>query len=358
MRKIVIILTICFATVCKLFSQDPYITTPGPYGQTFMSYQLSENILYSGTSRYRITSTVDSGNVSMLVNGKYEETAVTVPAGQSATITIDFQGKGGSYVQSPSGYIYLNFYDTFYPDTLTATIYDSTGGDDGIEWVDWSNVSTTSPYLLFRAHIPDWMAGLKKIEIRVKSRAGVATKVSEVEYILQHPGQFESGLVNKWADNTLWSKFTMKDTANATKITLDNLSGAATFQQLYIGTANSKDTNAKVFVEGSVRARKMEVNESNWPDYVFSKNYRLPSLQEIQQFIKENNHLPGIPSAAEVEAKGLDIGKNQSALMQKVEELTLYLINQNEQILKQNEQIKVQQEQINELKNLLQQKIK
>jgi hypothetical protein len=344
MRKILTAFIICIVAAFKLFAQDPYITTPGAFGQTFMSYQLSENILYSGTSRYRITSTVDQNNVPMLINGKYEETAVTVPAGQSATLTIDFQAKGSGYVQSPGGYIYLNFYDTYYPDTLTATIYDSTGDDDGIEWEDWSNVSTTSPYLLFRAHIPDFITNLKKIEIRVKSRADVATKISEVEYLLEHPGQYEHGLLTKFENNTIWSDLVVKDTGNIQRAFVKN-TGLAYFQKLGIGTTNTNDT-AKLFVEGQIRARQVKVDEDSWPDYVFAKNYKLPSLQQLEAFIKKNSHLPGIPSADEVQTKGLDIGKNQAALMQKIEELTLYLI-------KQDQRIKEQQKQIDVLKKLL-----
>lgn len=347
MRKIIIALIICIAAAVTLHAQDPYITTPGVYGQTYMSYQLSENVLYSGTSRYRITSSVNQSYVPTLVNGRYDDSVFVVAAGQSATITIDFSAKGSGYVQNTDGYIYLNFHDTYYPDTLTATLYDSTGGNDGIEWTDWSNVSTTSPYLLFRAHIPGWLNGLQKIVIRVKSRTSVATKISEIEYLLAQPGQYESGLFTKFGNNTIWNDVTIKDTGNVQRAFIKN-TGLAYFQKLGIGTTNTNDT-AKLFVEGQIRCRQVKVDEDAWPDYVFANNYKLPSLRNIRQFIKENNHLPGIPSAAEVQTKGLDIGKNQAALMQKVEELTLYLI-------KQDEQIKEQQKQIDELKRLLQKK--
>jgi len=350
MRKILIAFTICITVVINLHAQDPYITTYSEYsGQTGMSYQLSENILYSGASRYRVTSTVNQSNVPTLFNGKYDDSVVTVPAGQSATITIDFSAKGSGYVQNPGGYIYMNFYDLFYADSLTATIYDSTGGDDGIAWDDWTNVSTSSPYLLFRAHIPVWINKLQRIEIRVKSRASVATKISEIEYLLEYPGQYESGLFTKFGNNTTNNDLIVKDTGNVQRAYIKN-TGLAYFQKLGIGTTNTNDT-AKLFVEGQIRARQVKVDEDAWPDYVFAKNYQLPSLQHIQKFIKENNHLPGIPSAAEVQTKGLDIGKNQAALMEKIEELTLYLI-------KQDEQIKAQQKQINQLKLLLKQKKK
>src|SRR5690349_7081500 len=62
------------------------------------------------------------------------------------------------------------------------------------------------------------------------------------------------------------------------------------------------------------------------------KQYQLTSLTEVEDFIKQNNHLPGIPSAAEVEKRGLDVGDNQAALLKKIEELTLYTIQQDKEL--------------------------
>jgi hypothetical protein len=73
-------------------------------------------------------------------------------------------------------------------------------------------------------------------------------------------------------------------------------------------------------------------NVANWPDYVFHENYSLMSLSELEKSIKSNNHLPGIPAAAEVEQNGVLVGDMQKKLLQKVEELTLYTIEQDKQI--------------------------
>lgn len=90
----------------------------------------------------------------------------------------------------------------------------------------------------------------------------------------------------------------------------------------------------KLFVEGSIRARNVRVDPDTWPDYVFYKNYKLPSLAEIERFIQKNNHLPGIPSATEVKEKGLDVGNNHALLLKKIEELTLYVIELNKKMEK------------------------
>ena len=71
---------------------------------------------------------------------------------------------------------------------------------------------------------------------------------------------------------------------------------------------------------------------SGWPDYVFGEEYKLMSLGETEQYIKENGHLPGVPSAQEVEDEGLSLGEMNARLMQKVEELTLHVIELQKQI--------------------------
>jgi hypothetical protein len=70
----------------------------------------------------------------------------------------------------------------------------------------------------------------------------------------------------------------------------------------------------------------------NWPDYVFDERHRLPDLNEVQQFIKENKRLPGIPSAADIEKNGLRIGEMQKMQMEKIEELTLYILELKKEI--------------------------
>ncbi|SMC75249.1 hypothetical protein [Pedobacter africanus] len=92
---------------------------------------------------------------------------------------------------------------------------------------------------------------------------------------------------------------------------------------LGIGVGNPQD---KLAVNGKIRAHEIKVETANWPDYVFAKDHQLPTLQETEKHIKDKGHLPGIPSAAEVKANGIDLGEMNAKLLQKIEELTLYLI--------------------------------
>ena len=79
-------------------------------------------------------------------------------------------------------------------------------------------------------------------------------------------------------------------------------------------------------VNGTIRGRKVVVELTGWPDYVFDDEYEVMPLAKLQEYIKENNHLPGIPSAGEIEKEGLDLGDVVKLQMEKIEELTLYLI--------------------------------
>ena len=83
---------------------------------------------------------------------------------------------------------------------------------------------------------------------------------------------------------------------------------------------------------GMLRAREIKVDMQIWPDYVFASNYPLMPLEEVEQFIKENGHLPNIPAAQEMEEDGINLAETNKMLMEKVEELTLYLIEQNKRI--------------------------
>ncbi len=91
-----------------------------------------------------------------------------------------------------------------------------------------------------------------------------------------------------------------------------------------------------------------------WADYVFDRNYQLPTLESVATYIKQNRHLPGIPTATEVEKNGLDLGATQAKLLEKIEELTLYTIELQKQVdlLKaQNEKFAGLQRQIDEIRN-------
>ena len=92
-------------------------------------------------------------------------------------------------------------------------------------------------------------------------------------------------------------------------------------------------------VEGKIGAREVEVKTGSWSDLVFEKNYNLKSLEEVESYITRNKHLPGVPSEAEVLKNGINLGNMDAVLLQKIEELTLYVIQQNKEMIEQNNRI-------------------
>lgn len=132
------------------------------------------------------------------------------------------------------------------------------------------------------------------------------------------------------------AKITGSNTIGTSQI-FDNGTGVG------IGTLNIDDTTYKLYVEKGIRTRKVKIDQLVWADFVFDNNYVLPSLKDVEKYIVQNKHLPGVLSAAEVKKDGVDVGDNQAMLLKKVEELTLYVIEINkkvEALAKENEELK------------------
>jgi len=112
-----------------------------------------------------------------------------------------------------------------------------------------------------------------------------------------------------------------------------------------VGFGTSNPGSFKLAVEGKIAAREIQVTLQNpFPDYVFDSKYKLRNLSSLENYINENKHLPNVPSAAEVEKNGgIELGQMNTKLLEKVEELTLYIIEINkkvEKLEKENEALK------------------
>ncbi|GHE56688.1 hypothetical protein GCM10011340_09560 [Roseivirga thermotolerans] len=92
--------------------------------------------------------------------------------------------------------------------------------------------------------------------------------------------------------------------------------------------------SGSMILNGDLESKKVKVTQTpgNWPDYVFSSDYKLRPLNELEHFIMQNQHLPEVPSAQEIEANGQDLGDIQAVLLKKIEELTLYTIEQEKRL--------------------------
>lgn len=120
--------------------------------------------------------------------------------------------------------------------------------------------------------------------------------------------------------------------AYAKKLYIESNLTSLTESDVLFKVSNLSDIIFQVNNTGLVQARKIMVNRATWSDYVFEKDYVLPSLTEIERYILQHKHLPDIPSEKEVIENGIDLGEMNNLLLKKIEEMTLYLIQQQKQI--------------------------
>lgn len=120
---------------------------------------------------------------------------------------------------------------------------------------------------------------------------------------------------------------------------------------LRIGTlaASGAYSSYKLSVDGDMIAKRCVIQVGSWADYVFAPGYDLPSLKDVETFIEQHQHLPGVPSEADVKENGVEMGDMNKVLLQKVEELTLYMIQlkkETEMLQQQNRAISKELEQL------------
>jgi hypothetical protein len=112
--------------------------------------------------------------------------------------------------------------------------------------------------------------------------------------------------------------------------------------KLRIGSqaADAQYSSYKLSVDGDIICRRVVVQTTNWADFVFEPDYKLTSMQDVNAYIQKNRHLPGMPSTAEVTNTGIDAAEMLKLQQQKIEELTLYLIDLQKQIDVLKQQLK------------------
>jgi len=131
-------------------------------------------------------------------------------------------------------------------------------------------------------------------------------------------------------------------TTNPASVTTDQMYSGAVSMEITgdgkVGIGKSNPTH-KLDVKGAIHSQEVKVDMEGWSDFVFKKEYSLPTLEEVEKHIAEKGHLENIPSEEEVVKNGINLGEMNAKLLQKIEELTLYVIEQDKRIDKQNEKI-------------------
>jgi len=208
-----------------------------------------------------------------------------------------------------------------------------------------SNTTTTTPSTQNLAYygmltqprtVVDFMAGLYVTQKESSPGLGLINRGTVLQYVNGNP---TNSLIHKG-----FVEFNNPATANTTIAAVSFGSNYQEFMRINqngrvrIGSgANDIKTPAgyKLFVEDGILTEKVQVaikTTADWADYVFADKYNLMPLNEVEDFVKDNNHLPNVPSAADMVEKGLDVAKMDAKLLEKIEELTLYIIQQNKRI--------------------------
>jgi hypothetical protein len=289
---------------------------------------LDKNLLFNSQSRYQVTQTGSRPfNTALLFDGSFAVQYITGFDGDTANeVVIEISGLPATHTQNGA---FIGFTTRALPPKIfKIEVYDTYNSAN--EWKLIADVTNnTSP--IYTIATPN--GGFPKIRFTFsKAVYETGTKanmigISELFFVHNEAAKAYDGLMVQYATNG----------------------------NVGIGTATP---NAKLAVNGNIRAKEIKVETANWPDYVFAKDYELPSLTDTENHIKEKGHLPGIPSAEEVKANGIELGEMNAKLLKKIEELTLYLIemkkdNELEKInnLEQKKIIYQQQKDIKYLKS-------
>ncbi|WP_264536557.1 hypothetical protein [Flavobacterium sp. N1736] len=134
-------------------------------------------------------------------------------------------------------------------------------------------------------------------------------------------------------------------------------SGISTLENGNVGIGILSPKN-KLDVKGTIHSQEVKVDMTGWSDFVFKKEYDLPTLEKVEKHIAEKGHLENIPSEKEVLENGINLGEMNAKLLQKIEELTLYIIQQENNNNKQSEEIDLLKKENQKFQSILERVVK
>lgn len=190
----------------------------------------------------------------------------------------------------------------------------------------------------------DWSFGTGDNIFRLNGNVGIGTNTYLGSQKLSIKSEDVTGLhVRTFQDNP-WGFGIISEVSNVNTKAIAVTNGTNNFIVYGDGRTQIGNTGIQsgymLSVAGKVKATEIMVAElADWSDYVFLDDYILPKLHEVESFINTNKHLPDIPSETEVKEEGINLGEMDALLLKKIEELTLYTIEQQKILEKQQEEI-------------------
>ena len=192
--------------------------------------------------------------------------------------------------------------------------------------------------------------GSAKMKILSNGNVGIGTIVPQQKFVVSNNGAEGFELYLDQLSSIVGLQSYNRALHSYSKMQLDASQFSFMYGNVGIGTTNP---DAKLAVNGTIHSKEVKVDLTGWPDFVFKKEYTLPTLEEVEKHIKEKGHLENIPNEEEVLKNGINLGEMNAKLLQKIEELTLYMIemkkenievkNQNNLIQKENDVMKKNQ---------------
>jgi len=224
-------------------------------------------------------------------------------------------------------------------------VYGSASGGAGYYAIYGSNPNTAgyAGYFNGRGYFEEELRANKNLIVDLNAGIGTLTPTTKLNIIggadasLSTNGFIQLGSTNSW--NLLFddNEILARNNGAGNDLFIQNDGGNVLMCSSELGgvgiglIAGTSLANGYIFcVDGKIIAEEMRIqNSTNWPDYVFENKYNLMPLDELKASIEVNKHLPNIPSAAEVENNGILVGDMQKKMMEKIEELTLYILDLN-----------------------------
>lgn len=222
-----------------------------------------------------------------------------------------------------------------------------------LSWVNdsWQNGSPTA-WLSGYAGIKLFTGGTNRVNIDINGNVGIG-KIASAKL------DVNGGVYANAESHYYIGTFTDPDagTSHAIKVGSNGIavSGNSVFSNGYVMIGSypaTMNTSYLLNVNGDARVNKLVVNTTG-ADFVFEPNYKLTPLTQLKQYVTTNRHLPGIATASTMQKDGVDVGDNQTKLLQKIEELTLYAIEQDKQTTEQKKIITSQGNQLQKLQLLV-----